>query len=304
MEAALTSTPSSGAANRSLLHKTGALLQRTWVRCALLALLGFAVHFPSLQGQLIWDDQYLARDNPFIKSPVLILESFRHYLFLDSFSAHYRPVQNISYIFDYLIWNTDPYGFHLSNVLWHVGSGILLYLLLARLLKGFIGDSRRSFVSIAAFFAALLWVVHPVHSAAVDYISGRADSLAFFFACGSWLLYLRGRSVARLMVRGTLFSLAGMGLLLALCSRESAFLWLLIFLLHLFAFEKKVALRGKCLAAIVCLCVAGLYGGLRQLAEHTDYASPRMGWSATVRAILVFRALGDYGPPFTWPTKL
>src|SRR5947207_15271732 len=165
MEAALTSTPSSGAANRSLFHKTGALLQRTWVRCALLAVLGSAVHFPSLQGQLIWDDQCLARDNPFIKSPVLILESFRHYLFLDSFSAHYRPVQNISYIFDYLIWNTDPYGFHLSNLFWHVGSALLLYLLLRKLLKGF-ADARLH--SAVAFFAALIWVIHPVHSAAVD----------------------------------------------------------------------------------------------------------------------------------------
>src|SRR5256714_11417153 len=217
MEAALTSPAHlPRAADRSLSQKLGALWQRTWMRSTLLALFGFAVHFPSLQGQLIWDDLYLARDNPFIKSPLLVLESFRHHLFLDSFSAHYRPVQNISYIFDYLIWNTDPYGFHLSNVLWHVGSGILLYLLLARLLKGFIGDSRRSFVSIAAFFAALLWVVHPVHSAAVDYISGRADSLAFFFACGSWLLYLRGRDAKRPAVRGLLFLLAALSLLLAL----------------------------------------------------------------------------------------
>src|SRR2546430_15452978 len=153
---------------------------------------------------------FAPRDNPFIKSPVLIVEIFLHYLFLQSFSAHYRPFQNISYIFDYLIWTTDPYGFHLSNVLWHVGSGILLYLLLARLLKGFIGDSRRSFVSIAAFFAALLWVVHPVHSAAVDYISGRADRLAFFFACGSLLLYLRRRATKRPAVRGPLFFLAAL----------------------------------------------------------------------------------------------
>src|SRR5437667_3989029 len=234
MDAALTSPSStSGAANRSLLQKTGALLQRTWVRCALLSLLGFALHFPSLQGQLIWDDQYLARDNPFIKSPVLILESFRHYLFLDSFSAHYRPVQNISYIFDYLIWNTDPYGFHLSNVLWHVGSGILLYLLLARLLKSFIGDSRRSFVSIAAFFAALLWMVHPVHSAAVDYISGRADSLACFFACSGWLLFFRAREASGSVPRYTLYVLAAVSGLLALCSRETACIWVVLFILYL-----------------------------------------------------------------------
>src|SRR2546421_493441 len=167
MEAALTSTPSSGAANRSLLHKTGALLQRTWVRCALLALFGFAVHFPSLQGQLIWDDQYLARDNPFIKSPVL--------------------------------------------------------------------------------------------SAAVDYISGRADSLAFFFACGSWLLYLRGRDAKRPAVRGLVFLLAALSLLLALCSRESASLWVAMFLGHLFVFEKTTTRRTKFTALIACLLIVGCY---------------------------------------------
>ena len=292
MDAALTSPSlTSGAADRSLLHKTGALLQRTWVRCTLLALFGFAVHFPSLQGQLIWDDQYLAHDNPFIKSPVLILESFRHYLFLDSFSAHYRPVQNISYIFDYLIWNTDPYGFHLSNILWHVGSGILLYLLLARLLKGFLGDGRRSFVSIAAFFAALLWVVHPVHSAAVDYISGRADSLAFFFACGSWLLYLRGRDTTRPAIRYLVFFLAALSLLLALCSRESACLWVAMFLCHLFIFEKRTPRRAKFAALLACLLVVGCYAALRQLPEQrTTTIASSPGWPAPVRVTLMARA--------------
>lgn len=309
MEAALTATPPSGTAKKPALRNIRALFQRTWVRCVILALLGFAVHFPSLQGQLIWDDQYLAHDNPLIKSPLLVLENFRHYLFINSFSSHYRPVQNISYIVDYLFWNTDPYGFHLSNILWHVASGVLLFLLLGKLLAGLLENGgaapgRRPIFAGAAFFVALLWVIHPVHSAAVDYISGRADSLAFFFSCGAWLLYLRARSAARLLVRGTLFSLAGIGLLIALCSRESAFLWLLVFLLHLFAFEKKLALRAKYLIAIACLCVAGSYVGLRQLAERADYVSPHMGWSAPVRATLVFRALGDYGRLLSWPTKL
>jgi tetratricopeptide (TPR) repeat protein len=275
------------------------------MRCTLLALFGFAVHFPSLQGQLIWDDQYLARDNPFIKSPVLILESFRHHLFLDSFSAHYRPVQNISYIFDYLVWNTDPYGFHLSNVLWHVGSGILLYLLLARLLKGFVGNDRPAFVSIAAFLAALLWVVHPVHSAAVDYISGRADSLAFFFACGSWLLYLRGRQTTRPAVRYVVFFVAALSLLLALCSRESACLWVAIFLGYIFAFEKRTSGRAKLAALAACLFVVGCYAALRQLPDkRTTTIASSTGWPAPVRATLMARALGDYGRLMVWPSNL
>src|ERR1700732_396645 len=80
-----------------------------WFRCLLLAMAGIVVHTPALQGQRIWDDQYLSHDNPFIKSPLLILEAFRHYLFLDSFSDHYRPIQNISFIVDYFFWNTDAY---------------------------------------------------------------------------------------------------------------------------------------------------------------------------------------------------
>jgi protein O-mannosyl-transferase len=309
MEATLTSpATTSGVADKSVLSKAGGLFQRTWARCSLLALLGFAVHFPSLQGQLIWDDQYLARDNPFIKSPLLILETFRHYLFLDSFSAHYRPVQNISYIFDYLIWNTDPYGFHLSNILWHVGSGVLLYLLLEKLLKGFAGREATAGLargaSLAAFLAALLWTVHPVHSAAVDYISGRADSLVFFFSCGSWLLYLRAREARGTLPRTLLFVSAAIALLLALCSRETGLLWAAIFLGHLFIFDKATARRTKLAVLAACLLVVGLYGGLHQLPDKRATTSVSAGWPAPVRATLMLRALGDYGRLMVWPVNL
>jgi Flp pilus assembly protein TadD len=303
MEAA-SPTPTPNAAEAPPLQKFAAFFCRTWVRCTIIALLGFAVHFPALQGQLIWDDQYLAHDNPFIKSPLLILESFRHYLFLDSFSAHYRPVQNISYIFDYLIWNTDPYGFHLSNVLWHVGSGLLLFLLLRKLFRGF-GEISASVSSLAAFLVATLWVVHPVHSAAVDYISGRADSLAFFFACAAWLLYLRARETVRWTFRVPLFLLAALSLLLALCSRESASLWVAIFLGHLFVFEKPISLRAKIVALTACLLVIGCYAALRQLPEQrVTTVATATGWPAPMRAALMARALGDYGRILVWPSNL
>src|SRR2546430_12726856 len=113
------------------------ILNACSLHCIILAAAAFLVHLPALQGERIWDDQYLAHDNPFIKSPFLIPEAFRHYLFLDSFSAHYRPVQNISFIFDYFFWNTDEFGFHLTNVLLHGASGVLLYFLLRQLFGSF-----------------------------------------------------------------------------------------------------------------------------------------------------------------------
>src|SRR6266404_3721480 len=217
------------------------LVSTDWFRCVVLVSVAILIHSPALQGQRIWDDQYLAHDNPFIKSPILIPESFRHYLFLDSLSAHYRPVQNISYIFDYLFWNTDEFGFHLTNVLLHASSAILLYFLLRKLLTSFLPNRspsvtrdvrqlRTRWLSLSAFLIALVWVVHPVHSAAVDYISGRADSLAFFFAAAGWLLFIKAEGWSGRFARLAAYGLAATCGMLALLSREIACIWIVLFI--------------------------------------------------------------------------
>src|SRR5215831_3279456 len=180
------------------------VFHRTWLQVLLLALAGVVTHLPALQGERIWDDQYLSLGNPFIKSPLLILETFRHYLFLDSLSIHYRPIQNISYIFDYFFWNTDPTGFHLTNILLHTSCGILLFFLLRRLFGTLAVKPNTN--KVMAFLVALVWVVHPVHSAAVDYISGRADSLAFAFASAGWLAFLRARRATHRFARCLTYS--------------------------------------------------------------------------------------------------
>ena len=58
---------------------------KQWPRYFFLGAIGFLVRLPAVQGPPIWDDVFLTRDNPFIKSPLLALEAFRHYLFLDSY---------------------------------------------------------------------------------------------------------------------------------------------------------------------------------------------------------------------------
>src|SRR6266404_8611088 len=235
----------------SIRSKAFRYLNTTWMRSLVLAVIGIIVRVPALQGERLWDDHYLAHDNPFIKSPALILEAFRHYLFLDSISIHYRPVQNISYMADYFFWNTNEFGFHLTNVLLHVGSGVLLYFLLRQLLASLcLRDMRLAvrdrvlkrlpWISHAAFLVALLWVVHPVHSAAIDYISGRADSLAFFFAAAGWLLLLQGRRTKQRFFQASLYALAALSGLLALLSREIAVIWIVLFLAHLFLVERRL----------------------------------------------------------------
>jgi tetratricopeptide (TPR) repeat protein len=295
--------------------KLSRYLNADWFRCLLLALVGALTRFPALQGERIWDDHYLARDNPFIKSPILILEAFRHYLFLDSFSAHYRPMQNISYMADYFFWNTNEFGFHLTNVLLHAGSGVLLYLLLRQLLRPlFLGpdsptaprlaDPSLRWIFNGSFLVALLWSVHPVHSAAIDYISGRADSLAFFFASAGWLLFLRARGTAQPIRRGLLYFLAAFSGLLSLCSREIALVWVALFIVHVLFADKTGPLRARVYVVLCCVALTAGYFGLRQLPGHRLVAPLVDNWSGPVRASLMVRALGDYARLMIFPANL
>jgi len=296
--------------------KLATYLRRDWLRGLLLAIVAVTVHAPALQGERIWDDAYLAHDSPFIKSPLLILEAFRHYLFLDSLSVYYRPVQNISFIVDYFFWNTDAYGFHLTNVLLHAASGVLLYFLLRQLFASLFlrpvsiavrarALQRLPWISVAAFLVALIWVVHPVQSAAVDYISGRADSLAFLFASAGWLLFLRAQRSARPLFRSWLYFLAAASGLLALFSREIACVWIALFVAHLLFVEKNLHARARIGALFGCGLVIAIYLACRQLpARRPSPASDDAISSGSVRAALMARALGDYGRLLIFPTNL
>ncbi|HEY1770728.1 MAG TPA: tetratricopeptide repeat protein [Chthoniobacterales bacterium] len=276
-----------------------------WLRALFLVLVAFIIHSPALNGQFIWDDNYLAHDNPLIKSPLFLFEVFRHHLFLDSLSAHYRPVQTVSFMVDYFFWNDNTYGFHLTNITLHALSGVTLYFLLRRLFASLFQNKLAGPLSSAgAFLVSLGWLVHPVHSAAIDYISGRADSLAFFFASAGWLLYLRARETNRRNLKITLFASAIVLALLALCSRETAALWLIIFLLHTLFFSKPATRRAKVVVLAGCVFVLAIYGALHALPASRPQNGPKPGWAPSVRAVLMLRALGDYGRLMIFPANL
>lgn len=296
-------------------HIVARYFRADWLRATTLFVVGLLVRAWNLSGQRIWDDHYLSSENPFIKSPLLILETFRHYLFEESFSTHYRPIQTISYLFDYCLWNNDAYGFHLTNILLHATSGVLLYLLVRKLLASLWfrnvpltvrdrAQSRVRGISLAAFLVALLWSVHPVHSAAVDYISGRADSLAFLFAAASWLLVFRGRTRKGSAGRWFCFGLAAISALVALLSREIACVWFALFLGHLIFVETKVGRPTKFFAVTVCLLLIGIYAGMRQLPAARSRPPANDGWPAAVRVTLMARSLGDYTRLLVYPGNL
>jgi tetratricopeptide (TPR) repeat protein len=257
---------------------------------------------PVLHGKFLWDDLYLVGSNPLFRSPRFCLEVFRHYLFLDSFSLYYRPVQNLSYILDYAIWNRDEFGYHFSNILFHAASAFLLFLVMRRCLRAMPAEGRSPlFADAAAFSVGLIWAVHPIHNAAVAYVAGRADSIAMMFALAAWLLFSLETTGWR---RVLTLALAAICTLAALCSKEIAFIWIALFAIHLFGFERRLAMRTKLSAIGSLLGIFTIYLWLRHLPGPRPPQAGLVPPPFDTRIILMLRALGDYTSLIFYPGNL
>ena len=281
---------------------------RPWLVLLVFVVLAFATYAPCLTGERVWDDQYLIGDNPFFKSPVFAAEVFRSHLFEESFSTYYRPVQNLSYMLDYWLWGDSTTGYHCTNVLIHAFAAWLLFLLLRRLLpalwNGGGNDPIGARAAIAALLVSLVWLVHPVHNAAVAYISGRADSLAALFALGAWLLWLRARDCSRLAAQLCWGLLAALMFLVALCSKEIALVWALLFSLHTLFFVRSPDWRRQIFPIAGLIAVIGIYAVLHALPEQRSGAPGSLAEPFGGRVILALRALGDYCGLMFAPVRL
>ena len=275
---------------------------RPWLVLLAFVMVAFATYSPSLKGELIWDDHYLVGENPFFRSPVFAVEVFRRHLFSESFSTYYRPVQNLSYMLDYWLWGDSTTGYHSTNVLIHAIAAWLLFLLLRRLLPALWKGGAAA--SVGAMLVAFVWLVHPVHNAAVAYISGRADSLAVLFALSSWLLWMFSADSSRAMVRTVCGITAAFLFLMALCSKEIALVWAALFLLHVLFFERTICGRRRTAGVLGLLAVVAVYAVLHSLPEHRAGVPGAVPEPLGSRAVLMLRALGDYCSLMFAPVKL
>lgn len=121
--------------------------------------------------------------------------------------AFYRPLITLSFWIDGWFGDAAVFASHLSNVLAHATSALLVGCLWRPLL----GDHR-------AFLAALLWSMMPGHAASIAWAVGRVDSHTTVWCLLS--LWLLQRQAASAQPHRTTSVLA---LLAALCSKELAF---------------------------------------------------------------------------------
>jgi tetratricopeptide (TPR) repeat protein len=87
-----------------------------------------------------------------------------------------RPLSNLLFYATYLLAGDQALLYHLENVLFHLGSGIVVYYLVKRAL------ASRSSPSWPALAAGFLFLLHPLNVEAVAWTSGRCAVMSTFFA--------------------------------------------------------------------------------------------------------------------------
>ena len=154
--------------------------------------LAVAVYVNALQNPFVYDDFRLIVENPSILNP-WDLES----VMVRDIT---RPLVNVSYAVDTMIWGRIPLGYHVTNLALHAINVLLVFwvALLA-------ADDRRRWTNAAwtggspqvvGFATAAVFAVHPMMTEAVGYVTGRSEVLfTLFFLLG----FLSGR---RWMIEG------------------------------------------------------------------------------------------------------
>ena len=135
----------------------------------------------SLDNGFHFDDEHSLTENPHIRTLGNVASFFTD---PQTFSRNpgsemYRPLVVLSYALNFRIRALEPRGFHLVNLLIHLG----VVGLLAALLVNWGWDRTRAAV------VACLFGVHPLASEPVNYISSRSESMAVVFVLASVLLY-------------------------------------------------------------------------------------------------------------------
>ncbi|MEO6308710.1 MAG: tetratricopeptide repeat protein [Nitrospiraceae bacterium] len=188
---------------------------RTFLPLITLCAATLTIYIGALRGGFHYDDSITILENPHLEDRQTFVGHLDHMV---------RPVLYATFLFDRSLYGTNPAGYHLLNLLFHLGSGLLIYRILSRAVT--------EEASSLPFWTALLFLLHPIATEAVTYISGRASGLMAFFYLLAFFLYIKAsehQETARLHF--LYLSGAVISFLLSIGSKETAVTLPIIFLL-------------------------------------------------------------------------
>ena len=144
------------------------------------------------------DDDVFVFENPHV-TPGLTLSGLR-YALTDGAYGEWTPVSTVSHMLDCQLCGLNPGGHHLTSVLLHAASSVLLFLVLLRMT----GDLWPS------AWAAAVFAIHPLHVESVAWVSERKGVLSglfFMLTLGAYTLYAERPTLIRYLAVAGFFAL-------------------------------------------------------------------------------------------------
>lgn len=154
---------------------------------------------------------------------------FRSLVFTNNY---FRPLYVISLFVDRAIWGSHYFGYHLTNLLFHTGNVLLVYYLSRQIF-------HNRFIALASAF---LFLLHPIHSMSIFWISGRTDMVCSLFFLSALILFIHYYNTRA----PKYYLLSQFAFLLAILSKEMAFSLPLLVMGYVLIFDEsqfKVRLR-------------------------------------------------------------
>ncbi|KAJ1419883.1 hypothetical protein B484DRAFT_453258 [Ochromonadaceae sp. CCMP2298] len=193
------------------------------VFCLLLAITAALLYANSLFGAFIWDDRAAVVKNRDVLgdtplSDLLLHDFWGTDITREDSHKSYRPLTVASFRLDHALYGLDAFGFHATNVALYALTCLAVYAVMSQWIN-----------SAGARVAAVLFVLHPVHTEAVASIVGRADVLCGLFyalALSTYTLTARlslipaGRSVLPVLLSALLAVTAFLFVAAATLSKE------------------------------------------------------------------------------------
>lgn len=220
-------------------------------------------YFPGLSGPWLVDDDAnlgIFKNFPAGSAP------YGDIVFNNNSGPLGRPVSMASFAVNHALDLFSTPALKATNLLIHVGNGLLLFMLLSRLFRLKPPTTNPVLSSTLAAIITGWWLLLPLHLSSVLYIVQRMTLLASFFSLASCLTYVIGRDMlaANRRIGVPVISTSLVILFpLAILAKESAFItlaWLV--LIELFFFRKSpvwhIGLRPALVTLVIFTVLTGV----------------------------------------------
>jgi protein O-mannosyl-transferase len=147
---------------------------RLWLLALTFVAVTFLTYQPVWRAGFIWDDDDHLTANPSMTAP----DGLRM-IWSSLTVSRYYPLTLTNFWVQRRLWELNPLPYHLVNIAFHAISGFLIFLVLRRLRVP------------AAWWAAALWMLHPVNVESVAWVTELKNTQSGFFFFSAVLCYLR-----------------------------------------------------------------------------------------------------------------